>query len=232
MSRLRRLGRDPIVLSLAAVLAATALFLAWPRLDLLGSALFYVSGEGFPASRWWPLQALRRSSDIVVWLLVAVLLGGLVLRAVRPALPNPIRTGDALVLLLALALGPGLLVNVGLKDNWGRPRPVDVDAFGGAHPYVPVWRVSDACDDNCSFVSGEGSSAAWIAAALIVLAPARRRRLAVAASLAYAAALSLNRIAFGGHFPSDVVLAWSLTALVLALCRRLVDRGLRGRWSG
>jgi membrane-associated phospholipid phosphatase len=39
-------------------------------------------------------------------------------------------------------------------------------------------------------------------------------------ALIYAAGLSANRIAFGGHFLSDVLLSWAVTALVLALLYR------------
>ena len=42
---------------------------------------------------------------------------------------------EALVIILALALGPGLLVNVISKSYTGRPRPVDIEEFGGAWKY-------------------------------------------------------------------------------------------------
>ena len=38
----------------------------------------------------------------------------------------------------------------------------------------------------------------------------------------YGWALSLSRIAFGGHFLSDILLSWALTALVIAALHRLV----------
>jgi lipid A 4'-phosphatase len=37
-----------------------------------------------------------------------------------------------------------------------------------------------------------------------------------------ALALSLNRIAFGGHFLSDVLIAWGLVALLLAILYRVI----------
>src|SRR5262245_4094209 len=49
------------------------------------------------------------------------------------------RRACALV-LLALALGPGLLVNGILKPLWGRPRPYQVESFGGARPYRYWWQ--------------------------------------------------------------------------------------------
>jgi lipid A 4'-phosphatase len=40
--------------------------------------------------------------------------------------------------LLVFLLGPGLIVNVILKDHWGRPRPRQVDLFGGTMQYQYV----------------------------------------------------------------------------------------------
>ena len=36
-----------------------------------------------------------------------------------------------LFLTTTLALAPGLVTNIILKDNWSRPRPIDVIQFGG-----------------------------------------------------------------------------------------------------
>lgn len=203
----------------AAVLF-TALFLAFPAIDLWASGLFW-SADGFVLAGHPVLKALRKSSS---WVLAAILLYAL-WEAVRDGLRRDWATaamGRCGFLLAGLALGPGLLVNALLKDNWGRPRPVSVDLFGGEAPYVPVWAISDWCDRNCSFVSGESASAAWMVAAALVLAPGRLRTPVVAAACAYGAALSLNRLAFGGHFLSDILLSWSLTALTLALLARVM----------
>ena len=124
-------------------------------------------------------------------------------------------------LLSTLIIGPGLIVNAILKDHWGRPRPIQVDVFGGDAPYVPVWRMTDYCTSNCSFVSGEASSALWLLA-LVFLAPPILKRPLTAILLALAAALSLNRIAFGGHFLSDTVLSWLITLMVLLIAHRLL----------
>ncbi|MEI9804295.1 MAG: hypothetical protein WDN48_07260 [Pseudolabrys sp.] len=60
-----------------------------------------------------------------------------------------------------MALGPGLAVNVLLKDHWGRPRPIDVTQFGGMDKFVPWWDPRGACPNNCSFVSGDVAGAFW-----------------------------------------------------------------------
>ncbi len=216
--------RAPLPWLLGAIAVVSMLFLALPGLDTGFSSLFYAPGYGgFPASIIPALILLRDTSRIVLWLVGALLLGCLIVKLALPRRPTPIAPAAILFLVVSLALGPGLLVNTVLKDNWGRPRPVEVTQFGGTSPYVPVWEISDACPSNCSFVSGEASSGIWLTA-LAVVAPAGWRRRTLKAALAYAAALSLNRIAFGGHFLSDVLLAWLLTLVVIVLCRDILLR--------
>jgi hypothetical protein len=96
-----------------------------------------------------------------------------------------------------------------------------VDLFGGDLPFVGVWKITHYCARNCSFVSGEGSSAMWLLT-LAVLLPARWRMTGIRWLAVLAAALSLNRVAFGAHFLSDIVLAWWITLLVIAIEYRIL----------
>lgn len=211
---------EPAILALAATFLLTLYFLLVPSVDLAVSAAFHEAG-GFPLSQEPVLRALRKSSTWVMGLALLGVLCALVKRALegRPFTSRTARKGW--FLLAGLALGPGLLVNGVLKGLWGRPRPVHLEAFGGDAPYVPVWQISDWCDANCSFVSGEAASAAWTVAAVVMLPPAIRRW-AVGPAIAYGAALSMNRLVFGGHFASDILLSWSLTALVLGVLWRVM----------
>lgn len=212
---------DPIILCLVAVLGFSALFWALPVLDMASSELFYRAGAGFPLSQNLLLRAFRKSADLVLILLFIGLLGRLAWRVARHGLNALAGTRRSVFLLTALAVGPGLIVNGVLKSWWGRPRPVAVDIFGGEAPYQPVWRISDWCQSNCSFVSGEASSAAWMVAA-VVLIPARLRPLLAPPVVIYALLLSLNRLAFGGHFLSDIVLSWTISGLVFAVLFRVM----------
>ena len=63
-------------------------------------------------------------------------------------------------------------------------------------------------------------------AAILVLTPARWRPVAVSVTLAYAVALSVNRLAFGGHFLSDILLSWGLTAMVMLALHRMTFAAL------
>jgi lipid A 4'-phosphatase len=210
----------PIVLAGLAIAATSAIFLAFPQIDLWASGAFYAPGHGFVLAADRMLVAFRNSADVLVVLAVIVLLTSVAIKLARPERPSPIAPNAVLFLLWSLVLGPGLLVNLILKDHWGRPRPSMVAAFGGGSPYVPVWEVSDFCSRNCSFVGGEPSSAAWLVGVALIL-PGRWRLPAVIVAAVYALLVGLNRIAFGGHFLSDVLLAYGLTFLVMALLHRL-----------
>jgi membrane-associated phospholipid phosphatase len=212
---------DPIVQSILAVLVVSILFLTFPGIDPWFSGLFFDEETGFPMDRLPAFTALREAGDLVVKGIVAVLIGALVAKLVRPLQPAPLRPAHILYLLSALALGPGLLVNVIFKEHWGRPRPDNVYIFGGDGPFVGVWHMTEFCRSNCSFVSGEASVAIWLLAAAILLPPAWRPRARIVLA-GFAILLSVNRIAFGRHFLSDVLMAWALTALVVTVLHRLI----------
>jgi len=212
---------DPLLTAfLAAILATSMYFWFFPEVDLAVSRWFFSPDDGFVLSGDSKLLWLRASST---WALAAVTIG-IFAKILWDTINTRLtwsRVRTPVWLLSGLALGPGLLVNGLLKEHWGRPRPIEIDAFGGDAVHQLVWVISDWCDGNCSFVSGEASSAAWLVAVALVM-PKPIRFAATAATLIYAASLSLSRIAFGGHFLSDVVLAWLICGLVFAILYRLI----------
>jgi lipid A 4'-phosphatase len=212
---------DPVVQAILAILVVSVVFVAFPGIDPWFTGLFYNPRVGFPMDRLPAFRALRAAGDLAVKGVVAVLIGSLVLKLCRPLRPSPIPPNLTLYLLSSLIVGPGLLVNVLFKENSGRPRPDAIMPFGGEAPFVGIWDMTDYCRGKCSFVSGEASVAIWLVAAAILLPAAWRGRGRVLIA-AFAVLLSLNRIAFGRHFLSDVLMAWALTALVLAVLYRLI----------
>jgi len=215
-----RLG-EPVTVAAVVLAALSAYFVVLPGVDLAVAGLFHSPDAGFALADNIVLKALRQSSTYALMMIVLGLLGevALGLRAQSGRFRSYSRR--ALVLLAGLAIGPGLIVNGLLKSMWGRPRPVQVDLFGGDAAFSPAWAISDGCASNCSFVSGEASSAAWMVAAVWLMTPPELRRWTVPAALAYGVALSVNRMAFGGHFLSDTLLSWAIVGLVLAILHRL-----------
>ncbi|MGE5504000.1 MAG: phosphatase PAP2 family protein [Actinomycetota bacterium] len=184
---------------------------AFPQIDISVSALFFSPVRQIFPFRIHPVgEFVRKQMPIGLFALagaVAALWAGAELLR-RPLLGVTRRIGA--YLLLSLALGPGLLVNLVLKDQWGRPRPSTIAEFSGKLHYArPLWP-SGQCDDNCSFPSGHAALAFWLVA-FAFLAPPRHRPLAVAAALLFGALVGLVRIAQGGHFLSDVAFSGVLT---------------------
>jgi len=217
----RHFGDDRLFYAVALVVAATALFLLVPGLDVAFSRLFYDPASGFVLSNDPALQALRAFTDGLIRAIVIVLIALLAVRLAAVEVPSLISPRITLFLISTLALGPGLIVNFILKRNWGRPRPRAVDVFGGDFPYVTVWNISGGFDNNHSFVSGEAASAIWLTAFALVV-PADFRLPVVAVTVPYALAASLGRVAFGAHFLSDVLIAWGLTLCVIFVMHRLL----------
>ena len=207
---------------LALMLVTSVLFIAAPQIDIRFSALFY-DGSGFPAADNVHLQLLRRANEV---------LGGIVLVAATLLLCSAglrrragLRIGDALLPILTYGLGVGLLVNGIFKEYFGRARPRDIVEFGGGDLFTSAWTASGACQTNCSFTSGEAAGAIALYSAMALLAGLSRAARLVAAILIgiFATALSLNRIAFGAHFLSDVLLSFLLVLAVMSAARILVD---------
>ncbi|WAC60468.1 phosphatase PAP2 family protein [Brevundimonas sp. SL130] len=206
---------DVAILAAMAVLAISIYFLTFPGVDIAVSRLFYRPEAGFFLADNPLLKALRKSSTLVLAMMLLGVIGRLAWRILHRRSVGAAAWRTVFV-LATLAIGPGLVVNLLLKGLWGRARPVQIDTFGGEAAFTPVWVISNGCQSNCSFVSGEGSSAAWMVGVLLVLTPAKWRPVVLPVGILYAFALSMNRLAFGGHFLSDILLSWALTALVMA----------------
>jgi len=222
--------RTSLIILAALTLLTGAIFALWPQLDLAGSALFH-GADGFAFDQPH-LKALRAGLYYLPVAVMGAFAAAWIGALIGLPLPTALRPrGRSLVFLaLGLALGPGLLVNVILKDNWHRPRPVQVTEFGGPLEFRPWHRTDGACVKNCSFVSGETSGAFWLVAPAS-LAPPPLRLPAVALALGLGLTTGVMRVAFGGHFPSDALFAGLFTLLLVALLRMILikpDRqGLR-----
>ena len=118
---------------------------------------------------------------------------------------------QSLFIVLMLALGPGLLVNVILKDHLGRPRPQELTEFGGNYQFVQPWQPGPA-GKNSSFPCGHASIAFFLMAPWFMY---RRSNHSLALGflllgLSFGLLVGMTRIMQGGHFLSDVLWAGGL----------------------
>jgi membrane-associated PAP2 superfamily phosphatase len=223
------MNRTGLVIALAVALVVGLIFGLWPELDLaLAAPFFDPQRDGF----WRSLDPTYwRWRDIVTWLVTLVAAPAIVapiLKLIRPQRPLLIPGRAILLMLITLALGPGVVTNMVLKEHWHRPRPIDVAQFGGDEHFRPWWDPRGDCPKNCSFVSGEASGAFWTLAAAAV-APPPWRALAYGAALVFGAGVSVLRMAAGAHFFTDVVFAGVFTFLVIWLVHGWLYRWPRSR---
>lgn len=64
----------------------------------------------------------------------------------------------SLYLILLVAIAPGILANLVLKEHWGRPRPREITEFGGRYAFESVL-VQDPDSDGRSFPCGHATMA-------------------------------------------------------------------------
>lgn len=225
------MNRTGLIVALALAALFGILFALRPELDLAIARRFYDPvQQDFPLRFQPTLIWLRNES---MWVITALIAPAVVALAVKLALPftRMLMSGRAVVFLIAtLIIGPGLFVNVTMKDYWARSRPIDVPEFNGSERFVPWWDPRGACPKNCSFVAGESAGAFWTLAPA-ALAPPLWRPLAYAAAIGFGAAVGGLRIAFGGHFFTDVVFSGIFIFLIVWLVHAAVYRWRRTRLS-
>ena len=193
-----------IGLTLALLLAW--IFTAWPQLDLWVSGLFHGAEGGFIGDQFAFVRGLYHG---IPWSGRLYALIGLAVIVVSIWRPHPIggRWSRRLAALAWVSiLGSGLIVNAGLKEYWGRARPVQVSEFGGKQHFSAALAPTNQCEHNCSFVSGHATSGFILMAVGLMGSVATRRRW-MWIGLAWGAVVSLARIAEGGHFLSDTLFA-------------------------
>ena len=195
-----------------------------PQLDLDLAALSFDPAQHLFVANAQPwVQHTRTAARILIALIALPACAAIVLKLIWPRRRMLIEARAALFLIATLALGPGILTNLILKDHWGRPRPIDVQQFGGEYRFEPWWDPRGKCPNNCSFIAGEPSGAFWTLAPA-ALAPPPLQPIAYGAALAFGVGLGAFRMAAGAHFFSDVVFAAVLMYLVVFTAHGLIYR--------
>jgi membrane-associated PAP2 superfamily phosphatase len=209
------MNRTGLFIALVLALGIGTVFGIYPELDLKLAAVFYdATTKSFPLKLNTLAGIARDGAMWIAWALAMPAIFALVAKLVRPDRPLLISGRAIVFLLVTLALSAGVLTNLTFKSYWGRPRPVVVTQFNGPDQFVPWWDPRGSCGRNCSFFSGEGATAFWTYAPAALTPPAWRP-LAYAVATLFGVTTSLLRMAFGGHFFTDVAAAGLVTFLVI-----------------
>lgn len=188
-----------------AFLASILLFICFPRLDVWVSGLFYTPEHSFYLSETFVVESMHWVFGKIQYFILLGLVVLLFMSREWLLKHTGLYRKHLWFLLLLLLLGPGLLVNIGLKDNsTGRARPNDTALFGGDKQYTMPFVMAEQCGNNCSFVSGHASTGFFLMGLAWVF---QRRRLLVL-GVGLGAIAGFGRILQGGHFLSDVIFSF------------------------
>ena len=218
------MNRAGLFVALAVAAVAVAVFALFPGLDLAVAGSF--RDQTVRLFLWSAndlLEFIREAAMWLTWAIAAPSVVALVAKLIRPDKPLLVKGRTVAFFLITITLSAGVLSNAVFKSYWGRPRPYSITEFGGPWQYKAWWDPRGECDGNCSFFSGEASTAFWTYAPA-ALAPPQWRPLAYAGATVFGALVGLLRMAFGGHFLSDVVAAGVVTFLTVWLVYALIYR--------
>ena len=126
-------------------------------------------------------------------------------------------------LISCFIIGPGLVVNLGLKEHSHRPRPSQTDIFTGNYPYKAPFNFTGMCPNNCSFVSGHASVGFMFFAFAFIESQRKKRYLVNLGAAALGSTFGLGRMMQGSHYLSDIIFSGIVVYLVCYLLAQLLD---------
>lgn len=186
-----------------------------PYLDLEVSSLFFTSDSGFYDNAFFKI--LFRYGELFGLATGAFASLLFALSFLRPKWKKWRR--GAFAITATLFIGAGFLTNVLLKGYWGRPRPKQVEQFGGKHAYRPFWRPDfhTRHDPQRSFPSGHVAMGFYFLSICFVGRRIKNHPLfavGIILTTGLGGSLMVARVAQGGHFLSDVVASLILMWIV------------------
>ncbi|WP_075184651.1 phosphatase PAP2 family protein [Teredinibacter haidensis] len=203
-------------LDVSLFLLTVIFFLVWPNIDLVITGNYYADGQFIYGNNAFVRFIYLLFAKIHIAYILLFIAGIVVCHQKKWFAAKKSWT----FLLITLIVGPGILVNMVLKENTvGRPRPQNVEQFGGEMPFASVFHYSGNCDSNCSFVSGHAAIGFY----LMAVAWVRQRRIWFVYGITLGALVGFVRILQGGHFFSDVVMAGWFTYFTYLLIAKLMQ---------
>lgn len=224
MNRKSRTELFLIDISVPVIILCLATIIIWlTNADIRVASLFYSPDAGWFLKDHPPWTFLYHYGMVPAFSLAAIalliFLGSFFISRIRQYRKM------AILLILLLILGPGLIINTVLKDHWGRPRPNEIAIFNGENSYLPIWEVGRN-QQNRSFPSGHAAIGYFLIAPFFPFRKVYKlwARFFLTLGIAYGSLMGLGRMAQGGHFLSDVI--WScgliyITGIILYYCMRM-----------
>jgi lipid A 4'-phosphatase len=197
-----------------------------PSLDLYISSLFYYGDKQFLIQSYYPVSIFFRKI-LLPFILIYIFVIPLVLRFLplqKIYFDYKFSLSEIIYVWVSGTVTLFLVVNIVLKNMWGRVRPNDVSYFNGFQDFTPWYKISNACASNCSFVSGDSS----VGFLLIVFYFITKKNAYLYLGLILGSLLGFVRIAAGGHFFSDIIFSQIVVTITIltsfVLYKKLYDK--------
>jgi len=189
--------------------------------DMGFQSMFYHPTEGWYLANILPFKLVYHYGNYPALLLALAGLLALILSYSKMKMLKWRKVG--LFLTLVMVVGPGIIVNTILKDQWGRPRPRNVIEFGGENQYEYPLQI-DTSSKGKSFPCGHATMGYYFFSVGLLISYRRRliKLLAILFATVYGSLIGLARIAQGGHFLSDVIWAGVLIYVISFALYRLL----------
>ena len=211
-----KISKTPIVTNVLIVFLILATFVTVsPSIDLYIGSLFYYGDKQFFIQSYYPVSIFFRKI-LLPLILIYVFVLPLVLRFFplqKIYFGYKFTLSEIVYIWVSGAVTMLLVVNILLKNMWGRARPNDVSYFNGFQDFTPWYKISDACSSNCSFVSGDSSVGFF----LIVFYFITKKNAYLYLGLILGSLLGFIRIAAGGHFFSDIIFSQIVVTLTILM---------------
>ncbi len=197
-----------------------------PEIDLYISSLFYHGDKQFLVQSYYIVSIFFRKV-ILPFLLIYIFVFPVVLRFLpiqKVFFGYKFLLSEIIFIWITGMITMLFVVNVILKNMWGRVRPNDILNFGGTYDFTPWYKISNLCTSNCSFVSGDASVGFF----LIIFYFITKKNIYLYLGLIFGSFLGFIRIVAGGHFFSDIIFSQIVVTIsILAsfvLYKKLYDK--------
>jgi len=184
-------------------LLSSILLAVGPSFDIFFSGLFYLDKNQFLVQSYYFVAILFRKIILILILIYILILPIISFYAPIKKIyfGYNFKIKKIIYIWVTALFSLVFVVNIILKNIWGRARPNEIFEMGGKNTFTPWYQISTQCDLNCSFVSGDAA----VGFSLVVFYFIIKRELYLWLSLLLGFSIGGIRIMEGGHFISDVI---------------------------
>jgi len=205
LSTLKKLNSNYVFLALLVFFIVVFFLAIGSSMDIYISNFFYLGNQKFLLQSYFTLTIFFRKillPLIVLYLLVLPIIS-IFFPIEKLFFNSKLKTKDVWFIFGSVLFNLLVFVNLVLKNMWGRARPNDIIELGGKESFSPWFELSNACNTNCSFVSGDAA----VGFSLVILFFITNNKIFFWGSLVAGLSIGLIRIIEGGHFFSDVIMS-------------------------